>query len=72
MNEYKELNFPCVCGHKYDEHEWMAWNEVCWADMSVPWRGKLRSCPCTKYTPDNLAYIKQLHEKKALDKTNNS
>ena len=51
------IRFPCKCGHKYDEHEWVAYNGVCWADVGL-------SCPCMNYIPDNLQYLESIYNKK--------
>jgi len=60
----RKLNsFPCICSHTYAQHEWIAYNGVCWYAKPMKDRGGRKySCPCANYIPDNLKFLENQYE----------
>lgn len=51
-------NFPCICGHRYDDHERFSWNGACWVGITDEY------CPCKEYKLDNLKYLESKYNEK--------
>lgn len=64
------INFPCVCGHKENDHRYLYQDIYSYDGISarqIMGTACTKNCTCKSFVPDNLRYL----EKCFISKQNN-